>query len=123
MWVEYAKVLELAPDGRSFLLRAGVGWRPGLVGCAAVDADVRSQAGYTLLFSGPVVVEDLRTEKRFFGPPLLFDHGVVSGMSVIIGGRGRPFGVLGSHNGDKPPSPSDDVHFLEGVAQVAICRR
>jgi len=116
--VEYAKVLELAPDGRSFLLRAGVGWRPGLVGCAAVDADVRSQAGYTLLFSGPVVVEDLSTEKRFFGPPLLFDHGVVSGMSVIIGGRERPFGVLGAHTGDKRLFTEDDVHFLQGVAHI-----
>jgi PAS domain S-box-containing protein len=116
--VEYAKVLELAPDGRSFLLRAGVGWRPGLVGFAAVDADVRSQAGYTLLFSSPVIVQDLRTEKRFFGPPLLQDHDVVSGMSVVIGGTDRPFGILGAHTTNKRIFTEDEVHFLQGVAHI-----
>jgi len=116
--VEYVKVLELMPDGRSLLLRAGVGWHPGLVGSALVDADIHSQAGYTLLLSGPVIVEDLRTEKRFSGPPLLSDHGVVSGMSVVIGGTDRPFGVLGAHTADKHLFTEDDVHFLQGVAHV-----
>ena len=43
-----------------------------------------SQAGYTLLSNAPVVVEDLATETRFHGPALLTEHGVVSGMTVVI---------------------------------------
>jgi PAS domain-containing protein len=38
-----------------------------------VDADAGSQAGYTLLSSGPVIVEDLRVETRFAAPSLLID--------------------------------------------------
>lgn len=38
--VEYCKVLELLPDGEALLLRAGVGWQPGLVGKATVGADI-----------------------------------------------------------------------------------
>ena len=63
--VEYCKILELMPDGATLLLRAGVGWREGLVGKATVGTNLRSQAGYALISPGPVVVEDLRTENRF----------------------------------------------------------
>ncbi len=46
-------------------------------------SDVQSQAGYTLKCGAPVIVENLQTETRFSGPPLLHEHGVVSGVSVV----------------------------------------
>jgi PAS domain S-box-containing protein len=115
---ERCKVLELLPDGHALLLRAGVGWKDGYVGSATVDAGIASQAGYTLLFDEPVVVDDLRTETRFSGPQLLHDHGVVSGMSVIIGGVERPFGILGVHTTTRRTFTEDDIHFLKAVANV-----
>jgi two-component system, cell cycle sensor histidine kinase and response regulator CckA len=115
---EFCKVLELSPDRSSLLLRAGVGWRPGLVGHATVSAGVDSQAGYTLLTGQPVVVEDLRTETRFNGPALLRDHGIVSGMSVLIQGPDGPYGVLGTHTQQLFRFTQDDVHFLVGIANV-----
>lgn len=116
--VEYCKVLELLPEENALLLRAGVGWQEGLVGRAAVSASRQSQAGYTLLSDTPVVVEDLRTEERFSGPPLLREHGVVSGMSAVIRGRERPFGVLGAHTGERRSFTEDDISFLRAVANV-----
>lgn len=117
--LEYSKVLELLPDGEALLLRAGVGWQEGLVGSATVDSGMDSQAGYTLLSSEPIVVEDLRTEVRFSGPSLLREHGVVSGMSVIIQqGSDRPFGVLGVHTTRHRKFTQDDLHFLQAVANV-----
>jgi len=50
---EYSKVLELLPGDRGLLLRAGVGWREGLVGHATVSTVRESQAGYTLLSGDP----------------------------------------------------------------------
>ncbi|MBI3780407.1 MAG: PAS domain S-box protein, partial [candidate division NC10 bacterium] len=116
--VEFCKVLELLPDGTALLLRAGVGWKDGSVGSATVGAGTDSQAGYTLLSNEPVIVEDLRTEPRFSGPPLLRDHGVVSGMSVIIPGADRPFGVLGAHTTRRRTFTTDESHFLQAVANV-----
>jgi PAS domain S-box-containing protein len=116
--VEYSKVLELLPDGSALLLRAGVGWKEGSVGHVTVGVGTDSQAGYTLLSDEPVIVEDLRTETRFSGPPLLADHGVVSGMSVIIRGHERPFGVLGAHTTKRRTFTQDDVHFLQAVANM-----
>ena len=116
--VEYCKVLELLPDGNSLLLRAGFGWKEGVVGQEKVSAGTQSQGGYSLLANQPVIVEDLRTETRFSRPPLLYEHGVVSGMSVIIPGRDRPFGVLGAHTVRRRAFSKDDIHFLESVANV-----
>jgi PAS domain S-box-containing protein len=116
--VEFCKILELLPDGKALLLRAGAGWKKGFVGVAIVNAAAESQAGYTLLSNAPVIVEDLQAETRFTGPLLLRDHGVVSGVSVIIGRRDRPFGVLGAHTAKPRTFRDDDVHFLEAVANV-----
>lgn len=116
--VEYCKVLELLPAGDALLMRAGVGWQQGLVGRETVGAGLDSQAGYTLISSTPVIVEDLGTETRFNGPPLLHQHGVVSGMSTIIHGQGRPFGVLGTHSTRRHTFTENDVHFLQAVANV-----
>jgi PAS domain S-box-containing protein len=116
--VEFCKILELLPGGDVFLLRAGVGWKEGLVGQATVSAGTNSQAGYTLLCKEPVTVQDFRKEDRFSAPPLLRDHGVVSGMSVIIGANDRPFGILGAHTAKARKFSKDDVHFLEAVANV-----
>ena len=117
--VEYCKVLELMPGREALLLRAGVGWKPGLVGTARVGTGPDSQAGHTLACGAPVIVRDLRTEARFNGPALLLDHGVVSGMSCIIGGDDQgPWGVLGTHATRRVAFTSDDVSFLCSVANV-----
>jgi GAF domain-containing protein len=82
--VEYCSVLELLPDGKELLLRAGAGWKEGSVGHAKLLAGRESPAGFTLLSSSPVILEDLGTETRFRGPQLLLNHGVVSGVTVVM---------------------------------------
>lgn len=124
--VEYCKVLELLGDGQAMLLRAGVGWQAGLVGQATVSTDIDSQAGYTLHAQGPVIVEDLRQEQRFSGPPLLHQHQVISGLSTIIAGKNKPYGVLGAHTTKQRQFNQDDIYFLQAVANVlaeAIARQ
>jgi PAS domain S-box-containing protein len=116
--IEYCKVMELLPGGKALLLRAGTGWKKGLVGHAVVPAGTESQAGYTLLSHDPVIVKDLRTETRFAGHTLLHDHGVASGMSVIIYGKDRPFGVLGVHTTKQRTFTEDESHFLKGAANI-----
>ncbi|HEX7125295.1 MAG TPA: ATP-binding protein [Thermodesulfobacteriota bacterium] len=116
--VEYAKVLELLPDGATLRLRAGVGWGADLVGRATVGSGRDSQAGYTLLYGEPVIVEDWRTERRFKLPPVHQAHQLTSGVTVIIDGRRRPFGVLGAHSCRPRTFTRDDIHFLQAVANV-----
>lgn len=116
--VEYAKILELVPGGDALLLRAGVGWKEGLVGRARLGTERASQAGFTLASAEPVVVHDLRTETRFHGPSLLVDHDVVAGMSVVIHTADGPFGVFGVHTTCERRFTREDVAFLQAVANI-----
>lgn len=115
---EMCKVLELLPDKKALLLRAGVGWQPGLVGHGTVSAGLESQAGFTLMEGKPVVVEDLRRESRFNGPPLLHHHGVVSGLSTPIYTSQGPWGVIGTHSTRAAQYSQHDQDFLTAVANV-----
>jgi PAS domain S-box-containing protein len=116
--LELCKVMEVLPGGEELMLRAGVGWEEGLVGRATEEVGLGSHAAYTLRSEEPVIVEDLRTETRFSTSALLREHGAVSGMSVVIGGSVRPFGVLGAHTRECRTFSEDDVNFLQAVAHV-----
>ncbi len=124
--MEFCKVLELQPGDNTLLLTAGVGWHPEIVGQTTVLADTETQAGYTLLAKAPVVVRDLRTEPRFRPPALLSEHGVLSGISVVIPGIPGPYGVLSVHSQEPRSFAPYDVDFLQAVANTlaaAIIRR
>ncbi|MFA9459995.1 PAS domain S-box protein [Thiohalorhabdus methylotrophus] len=116
--VDYAKVLKNQPVSGTARLVAGVGWDWTAEGMA-VSTGLDSQAGYTLECDGPVIVTDLAEEARFSGPSLLLEHGVVSGMSVVIRGpEEEPYGVLGVHSRSHRLFTQYDVHFLQAVANV-----
>ena len=116
----FAKTLQLQPDGRTLLLEAGIGWQPGLVGIGEVENSTDSQAGYTLLSNQPIIVDDFSTESRFRAPQILIDHGIVSGISVVIEGveLDRPYGVFGAHSTEPQSFTIDDTDFLQRVANL-----
>jgi PAS domain S-box-containing protein len=117
--VELVKILELVPGDAELLLRSGIGFTAGLVGTAHVPTTRDTQGGYTLASGGPVVVENLASEARFAGAPLLREHGVVSGLTTPIAGRdGRAYGVLGAHTRRRRRFSESDVSFMVAVANL-----
>jgi diguanylate cyclase (GGDEF)-like protein/PAS domain S-box-containing protein len=124
--VEMCKILLLNEKEDCLLLAAGIGWQEGLVGKAMIPNHHGFQDGYTLMVNGPVMVENLLTETRFKGPPLLYDHQVMSGFSVPMVSQGRAIGVMGAHSKRPQKLPQDDLEFLQSVASliaVAISRK
>ncbi len=115
--VPLVKILMITSPAQARLV-AGLGWKEGLIGLADVSLGQESQAGYTLACAEPVIVSDLRCERRFSGPALLHDHGVISGISVIIGGKPGPWGVLGAHTTTERRFSRDDVNFVHSIANV-----
>lgn len=117
--VPLTKVLQFADAADHLVLRSGIGWAEGLVGHATVGIDRESQAGFTLMASDPVIVRDLQTETRFSGPTLLHDHGVRSGISVVIpGAETRPFGVFGIHAREVRDFDETDTECLQSLANI-----
>ncbi len=115
---DLGELLELAPYDDSLLLTAGLGWRAGVVGQAKVAGGSGSHAGYTLQVRAPVVIEDLRQEARFTPPALLLEHGMVSGITVVVHDERQPYGVLGAHSRARRHFTWDDAHFLQSVANL-----
>ncbi len=117
--VPLTKILQFSDAADHLVLRSGVGWAEGLVGKGTVGIEMASQAGYTLYAAQPVLVQDLRTETRFDGPALLHDHGVRSGISVVIPGLDRrPFGVFGIHSREVREFDQTDADFLQSLANI-----
>ncbi len=116
---DFCKILELQPGGERLRLRAGIGWRKGLVGTSYIDTGPDSQAGYTLQSSSAVIVEDLAGERRFSGPELLTEHEVVSGISCVIGEGETRYGVLGAHTREPRAFDLEDTDFLQAMAAIA----
>jgi PAS domain S-box-containing protein len=116
--VELCKVLQLSPDGTELRLVSGIGWNPGLVGTVAVAVDFDTQAGFTLQTGGPVYVSDFSLESRFKATPMMRTHDVVSGLSVTIMLRDKPWGVLGAHSRTIRRFNEEDAHFMQSVATL-----
>jgi signal transduction histidine kinase len=115
---QFCQILELLPDRDIFLVRAGIGWREGVVGHATVDARPDSHLGHTLFSSEPIIVKNLSSDTRFTGFALLHDHRIVSGVSVIVDGEAWPFGVLSIHTAEQRIFTQDDINFLQATANV-----
>ena len=115
---EFAKVLEFMPQEGRFLVRAGVGWEPGVVGTATIGADVASPAGYALRTGKAVISNHLENEERFRTPELLLEHGIRRAMNVIFQGDGEPFGVLEVDSRSEGEFSANDISFLQGAANI-----
>lgn len=115
---DFTKVLDQRAGSAGLLLRAGAGWPEGVVGAAEVPEGAGSQAGYTLAVDEPVIVDDLPSETRFEPPALLLEHGVRSGISVVIEGDGRPLGVLEADSRTPRHFGPADIPVLQAYANV-----
>lgn len=116
--IDLVKVVELLPDGKAMRVRAGVNWKPGVVGHALLGADSKSPAGYALQYDAPVISRDISNETRFEIPQLLFDHGVKSMVNVVIRSERGPFGVLEVDAREPCDFGDDDVAFLNNYANL-----
>jgi two-component sensor histidine kinase len=116
--VQFCKVLRYIPDENRFVVQAGVGWDPGIVGVASIGADLESPAGFALRTGKPVISNHLKNEERFRTPGVLTQHGIKRAMNVILQGDGRPFGVLEVDSQSDNEFVEHDLAFLQGAANV-----
>jgi diguanylate cyclase (GGDEF)-like protein/PAS domain S-box-containing protein len=116
--VEFSELLTPSEDRDSLVLRAGIGWQPGLVRSAHLPVGSGFYPGFTWGSKGQVVIDDFATEARFRPTPLVLRHGIVSGACVVVGARSRPLGLLASHSTVPRTFTSDELGFLHAVANV-----
>jgi two-component sensor histidine kinase len=115
---EFCKVLEYQRNEARFLVTAGVGWGPDVIGIGTVGADAESPAGYALITGKPVISNHLENEERFRTPELLVRHGIRRAMNVILQGDGSPYGVLEVDSRSEGEFSINDISFLQGAANL-----
>lgn len=114
----YCKVSRYRREKNDLLLEAGFGWQPGIVGYFAAAANGRTPQGRAFVTGKPSICNDLRLSGDFDLPGLHTDHGVISGLCVMIRGNGMPWGVLGVDDDQPHTYDEHDVDFLIGFANV-----
>jgi GAF domain-containing protein len=117
---DLAKVMELQDDGETLLVRAGVGWKPGVVGEVTIKATDDTSEGVALKTGEPMISPDVAKETRFKYAPFLTDNGVKAVANVlIIGGQDRPpFGILQIDSRTPRQFTNDETDFLRSYANL-----
>lgn len=124
--IEYAGIWEMNPDGQALTLRAGTGWKAGMVGTATLETGGQSLVNHMFAIVEPLIVGNLQAEKKFKPPAVLLDHGVVSFAAKSIAGDKWPYGIITVGATKDREITEDEIHFLIAVSAVlamAVNRR
>ena len=115
--VERAQVLQHRPGADDFLVRAGVGWKPRVVGRVTLPTGMASPPGRALRTGAAVALEDVRTAEGFEWSGLLREHGVVSLVDVPVRvPAGAAWGVLEADAEAPRRFGREHEHFLRSLA-------
>ncbi len=126
MRAKLSKIMEYRAAHNDLLIRAGVGWREGVVGSSTLGADLESPAGYAFKTGSPVISNQLENEERFRTPGILAEHRVRRAINVLIAGGSGPWGVLEVDSSSAGGFEAADLAFLQGLANfigVALDRQ
>jgi signal transduction histidine kinase/CheY-like chemotaxis protein len=117
---DLAKVVELKAGGETLLVRAGVGWKPGIVGVTTIRATDDTSEAHAIRTGEPMISPDIDKEGRFSYPQFLIDNGVRAVANVvIIGGKDQPpFGILQVDSRTPRHFTGSDTDFLRSYANL-----
>jgi PAS domain S-box-containing protein len=115
--VDRAALLELGPDGTELTVRAAV--EPeGYSGPRTVPVEEGGVPARALATGQPVVISDRRSDGRFAHSEAERAAGARSTAVVVIGGRARPFGLLGAMSARPGCFSHEDTTFMQALANV-----
>lgn len=116
---DFAKVMELQPDG-TLLVRAGVGWKQGIVGAAKVQVEEGTSEHFAIAAGEPVISENADDEERFRYPEFMKQHNVKAFVNVPIIGTedGKAYGILQVDSKTPRAFSEHDITFLRTYANL-----
>jgi signal transduction histidine kinase len=115
--LDFSSIYQLADDSRSVRMVAGCGWNADM-GAITLPVAPRSMCGHVLNSNEPVVVRDARSISPFEIPEFARAHGVASGVSLVVPGPQKPWGMIEAMSRKPRSFVEDDFHFLQSIANV-----
>jgi diguanylate cyclase (GGDEF)-like protein/PAS domain S-box-containing protein len=116
--VDFCEVLQIGPDGRSLLYKAGIGWQAGWVGGVEPDSEELTHTGFVLSRREPLTVTDFASDTRFARSETLSTHHICSGIVVPILGSAGPLGIIGAYSRGPRHFSLENVNFLQSLANT-----
>ncbi len=115
--VAFVDVRELLPGEKEFIIRSGVGWKPGVVGKFRSRLTKNSFID-KILKTGKTnhIIRTPKQVKRMKG--IRGEEGILHSVAAPILGRDHPFGILEIHTKEVRDYSLDDISFIESVAYV-----
>ncbi len=115
---KFSKFLEYRQSDDRLLVRAGVGWGPGVVGSAEISSDNGSPAGFAFKTGEAVISNHLENEQRFRTPAFMAAHHIRRAINVLVEAGGTKFGVLEVDSPDEGEFEAADLSFMRGFANL-----
>jgi signal transduction histidine kinase len=115
--VEYTGVLEHRADEGALVMLAGRGWPPSPQPLSFTDSP-DTQVGAILASGEPLVVNDVLQERRIQFSETTLAIGVRSSIGVRILGPDGPLGVIGALSTRPRTFSTDNIAFLQAIANV-----
>ena len=114
-----AKVLQIEDDGKTLLVRAGVGWARDIVGRTRIPMGKQSSESFSINERKPVISTDVSQDDRFDVPGFMKEAGVraLANVPIFLPG-GRAFGLLQVDASEPRDFDQDDVEFLRTYATI-----
>jgi two-component sensor histidine kinase/PAS domain-containing protein len=101
-------------------VRAGIGWKPGIVGQLRLPLHALAPEATALRTTHPQVVQDMGADDEFRYPDFLIEHGVRAFANVLIlrSDSNPPFGILEVDSRAPRQFPDTDIAFLRSYANL-----
>jgi PAS domain S-box-containing protein len=114
----FAAVLEVNPDGRTAVLRAGVGWPRGVVGSATVPVTLDGRTTGASCRYWSRADDETRTDATELGPELFVEQGITDEIDVVVGPVDDPWGIMGVYTAEQRAFTEHDVTFVQSIANI-----
>ncbi len=113
-----AGIIEHGPADDTFLLRAGIGWQPGIVGRSTARPSRESPEVLAFASRQTILVHDIEQDERFGPQPVYARHGVRSSLTSVIWVDGEPWGLLGAAAAEPNRFGQSQIEFIQASAAL-----
>jgi PAS domain S-box-containing protein len=113
--LDYSTLMILSDDGQSLVIRDAIGFPASMINSFSLLKG-QGLSTYVATEKKAAVVEDFRTEKRFEVPPVIFQQGITSAVSVPMLLGDNVFGVMIGHTRSKRTFAPEEIDLYQSIA-------
>ncbi len=113
--LDFSTLMILSDDNRSLIIRDAIGFSESMINTFSL-LEGQGLSTYVVTEKKAAVVEDFRVEKRFEVPPVVFQEGITSALSVPMMIGDKVFGVMIGHTRGRRVFTSEEIDLYLSIA-------